>query len=379
MNNNLTTIGIFGAVNSGKSTLFNKLINQDLAIVSDIPGTTTDSVIKLIELGELGRVKLIDTAGIGDNSLLGDRRLKGTLEVAKTVDVAIIVKAKNDTYSEQITLTLKKYNTPYLTVINKGIAMDNICSDNALVIDYDSKNDIQVLIQELLKIKQSYSENLSITGSLAKAGDTVVLVMPQDKSAPDGRLILPQSQTIKELLDKNCVAICVTPDKLKMVLDNMKEPPNLVITDSSVYDVVWEILPKYIKLSSFSVLFAKLKGDIDVFMEGSKALDKLHCGSKVLIAEACSHTPKNEDIGSVKLPRLIKQVYGEGVIIDIVNGLELPNNLKEYDVIIHCGACMFSRKTVMNRIIEARLMGVPITNYGIAIAKLNGILNKIVY
>lgn len=380
MDNNLITVGIFGEVNSGKSTLFNKLLNQDLAIVSATAGTTTDSVSKLIELGELGRVKLIDTAGLGDSTQLAEQRIQATLKVAKTVDIAIITHISDDDGSNMLKELFDKFNTPYIDVVN--VAFSNKCESygkSALYIDFDKKEDIQTLLDELLKIKLTNKVNFTITGNLVKKGDKVILVMPQDKAAPDGRLILPQSQTIRELLDKGCKVICVTPNNIKATLDDLKSLPDLVITDSSVFDYVYQNLPRECKLSSFSVLFAKFKGDINTFIKGAEVFDKLTSDSKILIAEACSHTPKNEDIGRVKIPALIRKKFGNTVHVDIVNGLDLPTDLGEYDLIIHCGACMFSRKTVLNRILQAKEQNVPITNYGIAIAKLNGILDKIVY
>lgn len=380
MDNNLTVIGIFGNVNSGKSTLFNILLNQDYAIVSATAGTTTDCISKNIELGELGKVKLIDTAGFGDYSALGKQRISGTISVADTVDIAIIIRVAVNDGSDEIKKRFDELNTPYIEVINTAKTSElSGYNNDTLLINFEKKEDINVLLKALLTIKTENTETLTITGDLVSDGDTVILVMPQDKSAPNGRLILPQSQTIRELLDKNCIVIAITPIILKETLEKLNYMPNLIITDSSVFDYVYNIVPKECKLTSFSVLFAKFKGDIVKFIEGAKAFDILPKDGKILILEACSHTPKGEDIGRVKLPNMIRNAYGDGIEIVIANGSKIPNNLAQFNLIIHCGACMFTRKSVLNRIYQAEKCGVPITNYGIAIAKLNGILDKIVF
>ncbi len=391
-------IGIFGRRNAGKSTLLNALTGQDVSIVSDVAGTTTDTVWKNIELPGIGAAVIADTAGFDDIGELGNMRNERTKRASQQVDMAIIlVTGKPDDASFEIEWRdfFKKAEIPTIFVLTK-------CDSDA---DSDTDTDpvpvpapntwSQIIGQEVLPISAlngkgidvllakmaslySKDDNLDdITYSLVKAGDVVVLVMPQDASAPKGRLIQPQVVTLRNLLDKHALALCCAPEELPQMLENLKTPPALIITDSQVFAQVQPLTPKETKLTSFSVLMARHKGDIDTFRDGAEALMALNKNSKVLIAEACSHIPQNEDIGRVKLPRMLRKKFGEELQIDIVSGNDFPEDLSQYDLIIHCGACMFTRRHVLSRVRRAKAQNIPITNYGIAIAALTDILNKV--
>ena len=389
-------IGIFGRRNAGKSTLLNALTGQDVSIVSDVAGTTTDTVWKNIELPGIGAAVIADTAGFDDIGELGNMRNERTKRASQQVDMAIIlVTGKPDDASFEIEWRdfFKKAEIPTIFVLTKcdSDADSDADSDS----DTDSDTWSHVLGQEVLPISAlngkgidvllakmaslySKDDNLDdITYSLVKAGDVVVLVMPQDASAPKGRLIQPQVVTLRNLLDKHALALCCAPEELSQMLENLKTPPALIITDSQVFAQVQPLTPKETKLTSFSVLMARHKGDIDTFREGADALMALPKNGKVLIAEACSHIPQNEDIGRVKLPRMLRKKFGEELQIDIVSGNDFPEDLSQYDLVIHCGACMFTRRHVLSRVRRAKAQNIPITNYGIAIAALTDILNKV--
>lgn len=383
-------IGIFGRRNAGKSTLLNALTGQDVSIVSDVAGTTTDTVWKNIELPGIGAAVIADTAGFDDIGELGNMRNERTKRASQQVDMAIIlVTGKPDDASFEIEWRdfFKKAEIPTIFVLTK--------CDSGTDTDTDSDTWSHVLGQEVLPISAlngkgidvllakmaslySKDDNLDdITYSLVKAGDVVVLVMPQDASAPKGRLIQPQVVTLRNLLDKHALALCCAPEELSQMLESLKTPPALIITDSQVFAQVQPLTPKETKLTSFSVLMARHKGDIDTFREGADALMALPKNGKVLIAEACSHIPQNEDIGRVKLPRMLRKKFGEELQIDIVSGNDFPEDLSQYDLVIHCGACMFTRRHVLSRVRRAKAQNIPITNYGIAIAALTDILNKV--
>ena len=387
-------IGIFGRRNAGKSTLLNALTGQDVSIVSDVAGTTTDTVWKNIELPGIGAAVIADTAGFDDIGELGNMRNERTKRASQQVDMAIIlVTGKPDDASFEIEWRdfFKKAEIPTIFVLTKCDSDSDADSDT----DSDSDTWSHVLGQEVLPISAlngkgidvllakmaslySKDDNLDdITYSLVKAGDVVVLVMPQDSSAPKGRLIQPQVVTLRNLLDKHALALCCAPEELSQMLENLKTPPALIITDSQVFAQVQPLTPKETKLTSFSVLMARHKGDIDTFREGADALMALPKNGKVLIAEACSHIPQNEDIGRVKLPRMLRKKFGEELQIDIVSGNDFPEDLSQYNLIIHCGACMFTRRHVLSRVRRAKAQNIPITNYGIAIAALTDILNKV--
>ena len=383
-------IALFGRRNSGKSSLINALTGQDTALVSDIPGTTTDPVSKAMELHGIGPCVLIDTPGFDDEGTLGEMRIERTLKAIERTDIALLLCEEKDLQIEKKWMQqLNAKNIPVILILNKADIRENVSSIVAHIESELQQKPIVVSAQKakgledirlgiLEKLPQDF-EQPSITGDLVEENDLVLLVMPQDIQAPKGRLILPQVQTIRELLDKKCLIMSCTTDKLSQTLQALAYPPKLIITDSQVFKTVYEQKPAESLLTSFSVLMAGYKGDIRQFIEGASAIDRLTENSRVLIAEACAHAPMSEDIGRVKIPRLLRQKIGEGLRIDMVSGSDFPKNLSDYDLIIHCGACMFNRKHVMNRLESASTQQVPMTNYGITLAHLMGILDKIVY
>ena len=380
-------IALFGRRNSGKSSLINALTGQDAALVSDIPGTTTDPVNKAMELHGIGPCVIIDTPGFDDEGTLGEMRIERTLKAIERTDIALLLCEENNLQEEAAWMQqLKAKNIPVILILNKADIRKDISSlieqelgEKPLLVSAKEKRgmeDIRLAILE--KLPQDF-EQPSITGDLVSENDLVLLVMPQDIQAPKGRLILPQVQTMRELLDKKCLVMSCTTDKLPQTLQALARPPKLIITDSQVFKTVYEQKPVESLLTSFSVLMAGYKGDIRQFIEGASAIDRLTENSRVLIAEACAHAPMTEDIGRVKIPRLLRKKIGEGLQIDMVSGSDFPKDLSGYDLIIHCGACMFNRKHVMNRLESASSQQIPMTNYGITLAHLMGILDKIVY
>lgn len=378
-------IGFFGKRNSGKSSLMNAFTGQDISIVSDVAGTTTDIVSKAMELHPLGACVLLDTAGFDDEGELGKSRVNKTKLAAEKVDIAVIVCADKE-LSEEIKWYqfFTQRHTPVAVVISKA---DNITNQDELsgavakafgqkpvIVSAKTRLGIDALKEKLVRLLPENYGEYRITGDLVCEDDVVLLVMPQDIQAPKGRLILPQVQTLRELLDTKCLVMCVTTDKLEGALAKLSEPPKLIITDSQVFSYVYEHKPKESMLTSFSVLFAAYKGDLPYYVEGARQLDALTEHSRVLIAECCTHAPLSEDIGRVKLPRMLRKRIGEGLTIDMVSGTDYPQDLSGYDLIIQCGACMFHRKYVLSRIERARGQNVPMTNYGVAIAHLSGIL-----
>ena len=383
-------IALFGRRNSGKSSLINALTGQDTALVSDIPGTTTDPVSKAMELHGIGPCVIIDTPGFDDEGTLGEMRIERTLKAIERTDIALLFCEEDDLQEELAWMQqLKAKNIPVIPILNKADIRKDIESttdtirqilhQKPLIVSAKEKQGMEEIRLAILeKLPQDF-EQPSITGDLVSENDLVLLVMPQDIQAPKGRLILPQVQTMRELLDKKCLIMSCTTDKLPQTLKALAYPPKLIITDSQVFKTVYEQKPIESQLTSFSVLMAGYKGDIRQFIEGASAIDRLTENSHVLIAEACAHAPQTEDIGRVKIPRLLRKKVGEGLHIDMVSGSDFPKDLSKYDLIIHCGACMFNRKHVMNRLEQASTQQVPMTNYGITIAHLMGILNKIVY
>lgn len=474
-------IGIYGKTNSGKSSLINALTNQNVSIVADVAGTTTDPVYKPMEINPLGPCVIIDTAGFDDDSQLGARRIEKTRLAAEKTDIAVVVLDAGEVYEackkETNTFesafpnesswieSFKKKNTPILVGLNKvdlfhnqsnpdvdidatnntagdcattdsGVEnnaetnsattdsnpenyVDTDCStivgdvDNNVATNNTTDNPLQEIclnwlskelhpgisknIASLEIVSVSASERIGIDkvksaltrlmpedfghefilGDLVDDGDLVLLVMPQDIQAPKGRLILPQVQTLRELLDRKCLVMSVTTDKLVDSLSVMTNAPKLIVTDSQVFGYVYENKPKESMLTSFSVLFAAYKGDLPYYVESAKAIDSLTENSKVLIAECCTHAPLAEDIGRVKLPRMLKKRAGDGLVVDIVSGTDFPQDVSDYDLVIQCGACMFNRKYVLSRIDRARMQSVPMTNYGVTIAHLTGILDQV--
>ncbi len=382
-------IGIFGKRNSGKSTLINALTGQNAALVSDVAGTTTDPVYKSIEIHGIGPCVLIDTAGFDDSGYLGQMRVEKTRLAMEKTDVALIVCSEEDIAQElEWAKAFKEHRAAVIMVINKIDRISNTDKirnkiveargEEPVKISAISKLGIEKIREEIIRKLPEDFEAKSITGDLVGEGDTVLLVMPQDIQAPKGRLILPQVQTLRELLDKKCIVLSSTADKLEQALESLSRPPKLIITDSQVFRTVYDKKPGESLLTSFSVLFASHKGDIDYFVESAKALDELTENSRVLIAEACTHVPLEEDIGREKLPRMLRKKAGDGLTIVNISGNDFPKDLASYDLIIQCGSCMFNRKYVLNRVEQAKSQKVPMTNYGITIAYLNDILDKLV-
>lgn len=383
-------IGIFGKRNSGKSSLINALTGQEIAVVSDFAGTTTDPVYKAMEIHGLGACVFIDTAGLDDEGELGALRIKQTMRAMERTDIALIVCTDDQIDQElQWSKWLKKKNTPILWILNKADlhadseqiarSIEKQCGQMPLIVSARNREGMEEIRRSMIGQFPDETMERGIVGRLVSAGDVVMLVMPQDIQAPKGRLILPQVQTIRELLDRKCLVMSCTTENITSMLQALVEPPKLIITDSQVFKTVYELKPEASRLTSFSVLFAQYKGDIDYYIEGANAISQLTEKSKVLIAEACTHAPLTEDIGRVKIPRMLRKRIGEGLQIDMVSGTDFPEDLSSYDLVIHCGACMFNRKYVLNRVAQARNQHIPMTNYGVVIAYINGILDKIDY
>ena len=383
-------IGIFGKRNSGKSSLINAITGQNTAVTSDIAGTTTDPVYKAMEIHGIGPCMLIDTAGFDDEGSLGALRIEKTRDALAKTDVAIMLFCDADLTQEQEWIgALRAQKTPVVAVVNKADILPNVPEIAEAVhtafglfpVVASAKDGAGVkdVIEAVIRQMPEDYEKKSVTGGLVSDGDVVLLVMPQDIQAPKGRLILPQVQTIRDLLDHKCIIQSCTSDTLDAALSALSKPPKLIITDSQVFPLVYEKKPEESLLTSFSVLFAKYKGDIQYFIKSAKAIDQLTVNSRVLIAEACTHAPLAEDIGRVKIPAMLKKKYGDGLQVDIVSGTDFPKELQDYDFIIHCGACMFNKKYVQFRVEQAKKEGIPMTNYGIAIAYMKGILEHIIY
>ena len=382
-------IAIFGRRNVGKSSLVNCIAGQSVSIVSDVAGTTTDTVWKNIELPGVGAAVIADTAGFDDVGELGSMRVDAARKVLARADVAILLLGEYDgdaTLEKEWLAQIKEQQMPVIVVVGKcdKEGSDECASSWQKALECDvilfsaiNGDGCNALLERIAQQYKQDDDLDDITHSLAKPGDVVVLVMPQDASAPKGRIIQPQVQTLRNLLDKHCIPLCCAPEELPCLLQSLVAPPQLIITDSQVFAMVEKLTPPETKLTSFSVLMARHKGDIDAFRSGAEVLLALPPTARVLIAEACSHIPQNEDIGRVKLPRLLRSKMGDGLLIDVVGGNDFPDDLAGYDIVIHCGACMFNRHTVLSRVRQAKAQGVPITNYGIAIAALTGIMDRI--
>ena len=383
-------IGLFGKRNSGKSSLINALTNQEVALVSDIAGTTTDPVYKAMEIHGIGPCVFIDTAGLDDDGELGALRIQQTMRAMDCTDIALLVCTGDDIEKElEWSRLLKEKNIPVVWILNKADLLTDVtstirsiekkCGQVPLGVSACTKQGMEDIRRSLIAKLPDETMSRGIVGKLVEEGDTVMLVMPQDIQAPKGRLILPQVQTIRELLDRKCLVMSCTTDQIDRMHQALVHPPKLIITDSQVFKTVYEKKPSASRLTSFSVLFAQYKGDIDYFIEGANAIGRLTENSRVLIAEACTHAPLTEDIGRVKIPNMLRKKFGSGLLIEHVSGTDFPEDLSKYDLIIHCGACMFNRKYVLSRVEQARKQNIPMTNYGVTIAYLAGILDKIDY
>ncbi len=391
-NSNRKHIAFFGKRNVGKSSLFNLLIDQEMSLVSDILGTTTDPVYKSMELIGYGAVRIIDTAGLDDIGELGKLRVEKTKEILQKVDLAIYVLNKNDNYEiekKEAKLNFKRFNIPYIFVWNKLDLLEEKEKEklqkenkNDYFLEKDNSSKREQMIKIILKRLEESEEEPSLIKDIILKNSHVVLVVPIDSEAPKGRLILPQVQVIRDCLDNGIKVTVVRETELEEVLKEVKNV-DLVITDSQIFHVVSKIVPEFIPLTSFSILFARQKGKIKEFLEGIKALESLKNkeNGTVLIAESCTHTTSHEDIGTVKIPDLLKKKINPDLEIIFQNGVtfkEKELNVKKIDLIIHCGSCMITRKNMLNRIQIAKEKNIPITNYGITLAYLSGILDRAV-
>ncbi len=402
-----THIGFFGRTNSGKSSIINALVGQEVSIVSDVAGTTTDPVYKAMELSPIGPVLLIDTAGVDDEGELGSIRVRKTESVVGMCDLAVVIFSgePDDTgYERELISKLEDAGIPTVTVLNKidiygdmapaisariGDTLSSRVAGDSFMSTQVSHRPIDIALVSAVtgegidELRRRITDCVSdipeptILHGLVKPGDLVMLVMPQDKQAPKGRLILPQVSTLRELLDTHACTMCVTPEQLELSLGMLDKPPGLIITDSQVFDYVYERKPEESKLTSFSVLYAGLKGDVDTYIAGAGAISGLKPGARILIAESCSHAPLEEDIGRVKIPKLIEKRVGGRIEVSVAAGKDFPDDLSGYDLIVQCGGCMVNRRQIMQRVRAALDQGVPITNYGICIAYLKGILDRI--
>lgn len=379
-------IGVFGRTNVGKSSLLNKISNQEVSIVSDIAGTTTDVVEKSMELLPVGPVTFLDTAGLDDETELSVQRIEKTMKVVNRIDVAVVVCDFNGIgkFENDLIEKFKELKIPYLIVVNKcdlapkSFHID-LKSELSNIIYTSVKKDEKIVFKfkEALVnlLPEDFVNSPKIVGDLVPAKSTVILVIPIDKEAPKGRIILPQVQTLRDLLDNNCLSYVVKESELKDALDNLKTPPALVVTDSQAFKKVSEIVPENVSLTSFSILFARLKGDLDEFVNGAKAIENLKDGDMVLILESCTHHAIEDDIGRVKIPNLLRKKTGKNLVIHNYAGHDFPD-IKDYKLIIHCGACMTNRREVLSRVLIANQNNVPITNYGVAISYCLGILPR---
>jgi [FeFe] hydrogenase H-cluster maturation GTPase HydF len=388
-------IAVFGRRNVGKSSLINKLTNQQLALVSSQPGTTTDPVYKAMELLPLGPVMMIDTAGIDDQGELGEMRIKKTKEIMRKTDLALLVisavQGAGDFEAELIE-EFQAREIPFITVLNKCELLKAEEEETAALMEIrdfaesyqleflkvSAENEINIdQIREKIAAEMPVDQSRStIMGDLIDPGDTVILVTPIDSAAPKGRLILPQVQTIRDILDHDAVALVTKKEDVSSEINKLKEKPKIVVTDSQAFETVSKSVPEDILLTGFSVLFARYKGDLKTFVRGAKMMEKLKAGDRVLVAEACTHRRQQDDIGTVKIPNWVHEKISPEIEFDHVSGREFPENLNDYKVILHCGSCMLNRKEVLSRLKEAEKAGIPVINYGMGIAWLHGILDR---
>ncbi|MDR1537251.1 MAG: [FeFe] hydrogenase H-cluster maturation GTPase HydF [Clostridiales bacterium] len=374
-------IGIFGKRNAGKSSLLNAMTGQDHAVVSDVKGTTTDPVKKSMELLPIGPVLITDTPGIDDDTELGALRTDKTRQVLRQTDAALLVVDATiglESDDEKLIRLFKDYGIGYLVVFNKSDLLELIPpeGENEIYVSCESMARIGELRERISKIAVFDEEKLRIVGDLLNPGDFVVLATPIDKAAPKGRLILPQQQAIRDVLEADAAAIVVKEFELREVLENLRKKPALVITDSQVFAKVSADTPEDVPLTSFSILMARYKGVLDQAVEGVKALDGLEVEDEVLICEGCTHHRQCDDIGTVKLPRWIRRHCGTQARFSFASGGDFPDDVSRFKLILHCGGCMLNAREMRHRLRQAVLQGVPLTNYGVAIAHMQGILKR---
>lgn len=375
-------IGFFGLRNAGKSSLVNAITNQELSLVSDVLGTTTDPVRKAMELLPIGPVVIIDTPGLDDEGILGEARVKKARQVLNTVDIAVLVTDATKTLTSlenELVELFKQKKIPYIVAYNKL----DICeapkyteTENEIWVSAADGRNIDRLKEKIGQLQKNGGDERHIVSDLIEAGDTVLLVVPIDKAAPKGRLILPQQQTIRDILDCGAMALVCRDSELEDMLTTLKEEPKLVITDSQVFGKVSKILPKHIPLTSFSILFARYKGNLWGAVKGAYKLDSLNDGDKILISEGCTHHRQCGDIGTVKLPGWISEYTSKKFELEFTSGRDFPEDLSKYSLIIHCGGCMLTEREMQYRVRQAEDAGVPITNYGMVIAHTHGILKR---
>ncbi len=373
-------IGFFGRRNAGKSSLVNAVTGQELSVVSDVKGTTTDPVYKAMELLPLGAVEIIDTPGYDDEGMLGELRVKKTRQILAKTDIAVLVvdiSAGMGECENELVQLFKEREIPCIIAYNKADLSDReINSDNEITVSARNKKNIHELKEKIAALAEKCGNERRIIGDLLNAGDMVVLVTPIDESAPKGRMILPQVQTLRDILDADAIAVFSKPEQLAQTLKKLSAPPKMVVTDSQVFGRVNEIVPEDVPLTSFSILMARYKGFLDTAVKGAAAIDSLKDGDKILISEGCTHHRQCGDIGSVKLPNMLKKHTGKNFEIVLSSGRDFPEDLTEYALVIHCGGCMLNEKEVAYRRKMAEMQGVPFTNYGTALAKFSGILER---
>lgn len=371
-------IGFFGNTNAGKSSLVNKVTSQRTALVSEVSGTTTDVVRKAMELLPIGPVMIIDTPGFDDESILGEKRIENTIEALRTADVAVLVcdalKGKTPT-DEKLEKLFRERKIPYIVVYNKADLTEKR-KDSLFYVSAMTGEGIEELKKKLGEIIPKHSDKMNIVDSFVKKGDIAVLVTPIDESAPKGRIILPQQNVLRNLLDIGAIAVVTQVEELEESLKNLGKKPAVVITDSQAFSAVSKIVPKDIPLTSFSILFAKYKGVLDEAVRAVGRIETLKDGDKILVAEGCSHHRQCNDIGTVKIPNWIKKHTEKDIQFEFTSGREFPDNLKDYALVLHCGGCMITERDVMSRMEKAKEENVPFTNYGITIAYMNGILKR---
>ena len=372
-------IGFFGRRNAGKSSVVNAFTNQQISVVSDVKGTTTDPVTKAMELLPLGPVMIIDTPGFDDEGALGEERVRRTKQVLNRVDIAVLVvdaEVGKTAADEELIGIFAKKNIPYLVAYNKCDLTGERESADGVYVSATEKINIELLKETVARLVKSDADGRRVCGDLVETGDLVVLVVPIDKAAPKGRLILPQQQTIRDLLDAGAAPVVCRDEELEITLEKLGAPPKMVITDSQAFGRVKDIVPLDVPLTSFSILMARYKGFLETAVRGAAAIEKLRDGSRVLIAEGCTHHRQCDDIGTVKLPRMLRKYTGRDIQIETCSGKGFPEELTPFDLIIHCGGCMLNGREMQYRRGFAQDSGVPFTNYGTALAYMQGILKR---